>query len=1027
MRLSKLLASIKSGRATGFKGSSGGNDMGDDPDITSIHYRSQDVKPGGLFVAIPGLAADGHDYIDAALEKGALAVVTQKAVKKTTVSVTVGNTRKALAELSAEFYGHPSAQLFLIGVTGTNGKTTTAYLIENILASAGYNVGVIGTVNYRYAGNTFDSQVTTPESLDLQCLLAQMLQQGISHVVLEVSSHALDLCRVEDCWMDIGVFTNLTQDHLDYHKSMNAYWGCKKKLFTENLAAGPKKDGTLAVINGDDPRGQELLDTLPIPCISVGMTERRMVWPRKVKSDQSGIKTRITTPEGVLDISSLLVGKHNLENILCAAGVGTAMNISLANITSGLEQTTSVPGRLEPIQNENGYSIYVDYAHTPDALKNVLSALREVTRAKIICIFGCGGDRDREKRPQMGEIAAKLSDVSIITSDNPRSEKPLVIIKDILQGTRKICNREYSPADLLKPYENRGFVIEPDRKKAIGLGITAARPGDTVLIAGKGHETYQIIGDKVLSFDDRLEASRVVSEINVNHSITSPGDNPKSKLQNPKSEIDSAEPLDPELTAEGLVADQNPKSLSWTTADLLEATGAELVGGDIGNTFTGIGIDSRNISVSQLFVAIKGELHDGHSFADAVIQRGVRGLLVNRDQVARLRTGDWNKQGVTCLAVTDTTRALGDLAAFHRKRIPASVVAITGSNGKTTTREMTAAVISQRFNTLSSSKNFNNQIGVPLTLFKLDATHQWAVVELGMNAPGEIDRLADICRPEIGVITNIGPVHLEGVGSIEGVMRAKGELLAHIRPDGIAVMNADDHRVANLADKTDRTVLFFGKSDRSQIRAIDLKSGGLGTSFNLVLPQGHTRIDLRIPGAFMVLNALAAATVGYHIGLGAEDIKRGLETFQPVSGRMTILETGNGIHIIDDTYNANPASMKAALAALKELKKERRGVFVIGDMLELGDQAASLHHKIGILAARSGISRLYSTGAFADTVAAGARSENMNPRSIITGGKPEILEDLTRWLKPDDWVLVKGSRGMRMEEIVEGLMKWAGE
>jgi murE/murF fusion protein len=958
-------------------------------------------------VAIPGFAADGHDYIDAALEKGARAVVTQKAVNKPSISVAVGNTRKALAALSAEFYGHPSTHLFLIGVTGTNGKTTTAYLIENILASAGYKVGVIGTVNYRYAGKTFDSQVTTPESLDLQWLLAQMLRQGISHVVLEVSSHALDLYRVADCWMDIGVFTNLSQDHLDYHKSMNAYWVCKKKLFTENLSVGPKKDRTLAVINGDDPRGQELLDTLTIPCISVGIAAHRMIRPRNVQSDQSGIKTRITTPQGVLDISSQLVGKHNLENILCAAGVGTAMKLSLADITSGLEQTTSVPGRLEPIQNENGYSIYVDYAHTPDALKNVLSALRKVTRAKIICIFGCGGDRDREKRPQMGEIAATLSDVSIITSDNPRSEAPLVIIEEILEGTRKICSREYPPAGLLNTYENKGFVVEPDRKKAIRLGITAARPGDTVLIAGKGHETYQIIGDKIISFDDRLEAATVVSEINAKGSIESPNDNPKSKIQN----------LQP-VTA-------NP--LSWATADLLEATGAELISGDIENTFTGIGIDSRNISAGQLFVAIKGERHDGHSFADTVIQGGVRGLLVNKGQVAALVPGDLHKKGVTCLAVTDTTRALGDLAAFHRKRTRASVVAITGSNGKTTTREMTAAVLSRRFKTLSSSKNFNNEIGVPLTLFKLDSTHHWAVVELGMNAPGEIDRLAEICRPQIGVITNIGPVHLEGVGSIDGVMRAKGELLAHIRPEGIAVMNADDHRVVNLAKKTDRAVLFFGKSEKAQIRVLDVKAGGSGTSFSLLLPRAQTRIDLKIPGAFMVSNALAAAAVGYQIGLDAEDIKTGLETFQPARGRMTILETGNGIHIIDDTYNANPESMKAALATLKELKTDKRCVFVIGDMLELGDQAESLHHKIGVLAARSGITRLYSTGAFADTVAAGARSEHMNPRSIFTGGKPEILDDLRRWLKPDDWILIKGSRGMRMEEIVEGLRQWAGE
>ena len=1000
MKLYKLLASIDPGRVTGLKTDSGGNGISDETDITSIHYRSQNVKPGGLFVAIPGLTADGHDFIEAALQNGALAVVSQKTVKNQSINIEVGNTRQALAALSAKFYGHPSAHLFLIGVTGTNGKTTTAYLIENILANAGYKIGVIGTVNYRYAGKTFENPVTTPESLDLQRILAQMRQEGITHVVLEVSSHALDLYRVEKCWMDVGVFTNLTQDHLDYHKSMNAYWACKKKLFTENLSSGPKKDRTQAVINGDDPKGQELLNMLSIPCISTGFAPDKMIWPQNVQSDQSGIRTRISTPVGAFDIASLLVGQHNLENMLCAAATGIALKISLANIKSGLEQTTYIPGRLEPIQNNNGYSIYVDYAHTPDALENVLEALRAVTREKIICIFGCGGDRDREKRPQMGEIAAKLGDLSIITSDNPRSEEPLVIIEEILQGTRKVCRQEYTSTDLLNAYDDKGFVVEPDRKTAIRLGITAARPGDTVLIAGKGHETYQLIGPKVLDFDDRKEAEKVVSEINVQGSIESPNGNPKLETSN---------------------------SLSWTTADLLEATGADLVSGDIADTFSGIGIDSRSISGGELFIAIKGDLHDGHNFADAVIQSGVRGIVVNKDQIAALPSEDWRKKGIACLAVDDTTRALGDLAAFHRKRIKVLVVAITGSNGKTTTREMTAAVVSRRFNTLSSSHNFNNEIGVPLTLFSLNSSHQWAVVELGMNAPGEIDRLAEICRPEIGVITNIGPVHLEGVGSIDGVMRAKGELLTRIRPDGTAVLNADDHRVVDLAGKTDRTVLFFGKSEKAQIRALGAKASGLGTTFSLVLPQAQTGIDLKVPGAFMVSNALAAAAVGYHIGLLADDIKTGLENFQPIRGRMTILETAKSIHIIDDTYNANPESMKAALATLKELKKDKRGVFVVGDMLELGDHAESLHHKIGIVAVRSGITRLYSTGAFADTVAAGARSENMDPHNIFIGGKQEILGDLKSWLESDDWVLIKGSRGMRMEDIVEGLRKWAEE
>jgi UDP-N-acetylmuramoyl-tripeptide--D-alanyl-D-alanine ligase len=467
--------------------------------------------------------------------------------------------------------------------------------------------------------------------------------------------------------------------------------------------------------------------------------------------------------------------------------------------------------------------------------------------------------------------------------------------------------------------------------------------------------------------------------------------------------------------------------IPWTTADIITTTGGELISGDIGQTFTNVGIDSRTIRAGELFVAIEGEVHDGHNFIETVIAKSIAGLVVCKHKKNQLPYQAWQKKGIVCLAVEDTTRALGDLAAFHRNRTGVSVVAITGSNGKTTTREMTAAVVSRRFSTISSSKNFNNEIGVPLTLFELNRTQQWAVVELGMNAPGEIDRLAEICRPDIGVITNIGPVHLEGVGSIDGVMHAKGELITRIKPDGMAILNADDQRVRSLAPKTGLDVLFFGTSEQARIRAKDVKKSVLGTAFTLAMPEAQISIDLKVPGVFMVSNALAAAAVGYQLGINAEKIKTGLESFQPVWGRMNILKTPKGIHIIDDTYNANPVSMEAALETLKEAKKGSRGVFVIGDMLELGDQAESMHYRIGAVAVGSGIARLYATGAFADTVAAGARSENMAVENIFTGTKKEILEDLTHWLERGDWVLIKGSRGMKMEDIVQGLRQWAEE
>jgi UDP-N-acetylmuramoyl-tripeptide--D-alanyl-D-alanine ligase len=471
----------------------------------------------------------------------------------------------------------------------------------------------------------------------------------------------------------------------------------------------------------------------------------------------------------------------------------------------------------------------------------------------------------------------------------------------------------------------------------------------------------------------------------------------------------------------------NSHPIPWTAREILEATGGKLLCGELQQSFAGIFIDSRKVAADGVFIAIIGEIHDGHTFASDVVEQGGRGLVISRREAGKLPVAKWKQKGVTAVAVQDTTRALGDMAAFNRRRSRASVVAITGSNGKTTTRQLTAAVISQQYNTLATAGNFNNQIGLPLTLLGLEPDHQWAVVELGTNNPGEIARLAEICTPDIAVITNIGPAHLEGLGSIEGVAREKGSLLNGLRPDGKAVLNADDSRVRQLVRQTAHEVRLYGFAPDAAVRAEDVAEKENGICFTLRLAEERISIRLNSPGRFMVTNALAAAAVGNLLGVSAADIKAGLEAVEPVSGRMNIHHTPKGIHIIDDTYNANPESMKAALTTLKTMRAGARGIFVAGDMLELGRQAASLHSQVGALAAQSGVSRLYACGKQADSVAAGARNAGLPAADFITGSREEIIEDLIAWLQPGDWVLVKGSRGMAMEKVVKGLKDWAGE
>ena len=458
----------------------------------------------------------------------------------------------------------------------------------------------------------------------------------------------------------------------------------------------------------------------------------------------------------------------------------------------------------------------------------------------------------------------------------------------------------------------------------------------------------------------------------------------------------------------------------------MKATGGELLCGDKTQRFEKVYIDSRSIVPNDLFVAIVGEIHDGHAFISDVVEQGARGLIVNSEKARDLPISAWQTRNIACVAVRDTTRALGDLAAFHRARTDVAVVAITGSNGKTTTRQMMVAVVARKFNTLSTTGNYNNQIGVPLTLLRLAPEHRWAVVELGSNSPGEIARLAQICSPDIGVITNVAPAHLEGLGSLDGVMREKEQLLDHLKAKGKAVLNADDRRVSKIAARTKKDVLFFGLSEKAAVRASAVNEKASGISFSLDLPQESLTVDLKAAGHFMVVNALAAAAVGHLLGLPAAEIKAGLETFEPAWGRMNILQTASGIHVIDDTYNANPESMKAAITTLVSLRANNRSIFVAGDMLELGAQAESLHRQVGVRAATANINKLLVTGDYADAVADGAKKAGMKSENIFTGSQGKILNALKGSLKPGDWVLVKGSRGAHMETIVEGLKKWAG-
>ena len=465
-------------------------------EIRGVAYDSRKVAPGEIFVAIPGLKQDGRRYVEDALARGATAVVLEGAdllEGRSVARVLVGSARAALARLARAYFGHPSGSLTVIGITGTNGKTTTSYLVDGLLAAQGRRTGLIGTVQYRIGALSIPAGQTTPEALETQQLLRRMVDEGVTGVAMEVSSHALALSRVEGIDFDVAVFTNLTQDHLDFHVTMDAYRDAKRHLFVL-LAAGNKPTRT-AVVNADDASGLAMVADLPLHTLTYGVRGRADVRPTRWSSGAEGIRMNVRTPVGHLDIASPLVGEHNVENLLAATGVGIALGMEPALIARALGSVGSVPGRFERVEAGQPFLVVVDYAHTPDALERTLETARKLRGpgGRLAVVFGCGGDRDRGKRPLMGGIAARLADRVWVTSDNPRSEPPEAIIADIVAGI---------PGGIAL---DRHETI-PDRKAAIQRALTWAGAGDVVVIAGKGHETYQIIGSDVLPFDDRAQA-----------------------------------------------------------------------------------------------------------------------------------------------------------------------------------------------------------------------------------------------------------------------------------------------------------------------------------------------------------------------------------------------------------------------------------------------------------------------------------------------------------------------------------------
>jgi murE/murF fusion protein len=1074
MTLSQLLVAVEGARISGDAG----------VEIAEVRDDSRQVERGDLFVALPGNAADGRRFLADAVARGARAVLVEAegagaaetgapalaraAGPGVSAVVVVDDARLALARIAARRWS-TGQELILSAVTGTNGKTTTTYLFESMLGAAGILCGVIGTVAYRVGGGggrqgaegaagagpllVRDAPLTTPGALALHRLLVDMRATGATDVVLEASSHALDQRRLDGCRFRVAALTNLTQDHLDYHGTMERYLDAKALLFerlldpTAGVAVLPVDSAAGRTLRSRLRAGQPRLGVALSVASSVGAASSGAdVVVESASQSASGLRARLGTPLGPIELVSSLVGDFNLANIVVAVGMAIARGLSADDIVRGVHALDGVPGRVQRVDNSRGVLAVVDYAHTPDAVERAIAAVRPLvgTGGRLITVLGCGGDRDRGKRPRMGRAAMEGSDLVVVTSDNPRTEDPLAIIDAIVEGGTDQAGTALSAEQLAEGA--RGFLVEPDRRAAIGLAVAASRPGDVLLIAGKGHETYQIVGTTRLHFDDVEEARMAFAQ-----SSAAPSKRPSpdagagpttatTMTTPPRLESSAAAGTPPGQRA----AAERP--LSFALAAMAGRQAGPGQAGSGPGTFRGAATDSRSVQAGQLFFALPGARVDGFHYAAEAAARGAAAVVVDASR--------GRPPGVTVplIEVADPLIALGDLARAVRAELTGRVVAITGSNGKTTTKELCASALGTAGRVLRTAGSLNTEVGLPLTILSAAGDEAFWVLEMAMRGRHQIELLADIARPHVGVITNVGAAHLELLGSLEEVARAKGELFAKLGPEGIAVLPAGDPLIeaqaAHLPES--RKIRFDGGASAGAVDVdVDveiLEARADGTAGQVVRYRvGRETVVARLPfaGIHNARNGAAALAVALALGVSPAAAAAALSgTVLPP--HRSLPRPAAGRVVLDDCYNANPASMRAALEMVVAATTARpaapfpgdadapageapRPFAVLGDMLELGPDEVELHRALGREAGRA-LAGLGVVGALARHIAVGAEEVGMSPERIVVGDDPAtVAAAVAAWTRPGDVILVKASRGARLERAVDALLEQLGE
>lgn len=965
--------------------------------IEDLHTDSRQVRKGSLFLARIGAAVDGHAYLRASVERGAAAVlVTRQDAVPHDLGVPafcVDKQDPAYGLLAAEFFDHPTRALNVYGVTGTNGKSSTVWMIDHLLRSLARRPALISTLMYRVGDTTYPAPNTTPDAVVIQRLAREALRAGDTDLVMEISSHGIASGRIAGVQFRAGGWTNFGRDHLDFHGSEDAYFRAKALFFSLYLRQqstpadavmidGPQRETLMHALKSAPDYDAALTHlraleqpNIPSPaCTVVSLGENT---PQDVHITTRGASTVRGTPIHVREAHAEaegfvpVAGQFQVENAaLAMTMVQRVERTAWPTLLEAIQSFAGVPGRLERVADpeENEPAVFVDYAHTPDAVRAVLQTARDLTEGRLSVVVGCGGDRDRGKRPQMAAAALEIADHSVFTTDNPRTEDPDVILDDMCA--------ELTPS-------SRWTRVRA-RRDAIAQGIDDAAHG-VCIIAGKGHEDYQEIQKKRWFWSDAEEARAAIAQRRYGH--------------------------------------DRPRRLSgWSPERLAAITGGSWQNPPPRSVWNGLSTDTRTIARGDIFVALKGPRFDAHDHLGDALERGAAAAIVERHVP---------ESTLPQLIVSSPYNALANIARALVQEARASetglhVIAITGSNGKTTTRTFAAALSALRHGAspLATHGNFNNQIGLPLSVAPLSRTHRHAILEMGANQPGDIRDLVQMAPPDVAVLTSIAPSHLEGFGSSDGIRTAKAEMIRDASPAAVVMPYRESLGIWGDAARARGAHIFtFGSEEEASVRCV--RNHPLGPV--RIVGQKVWRdldIDVRVPvpGRHNAGNFAAA--------LLATSLKDGVLMAPPTPAQLDafadrcVAEPGRleyavvaGRHVIYDAYNANPGSVRAALDVLDAFSAPR--IAVLGELLELGDQEEIYHRDV----LRDAAERCEIV------ITIGRRWPVLDaPHVHRCLERTEAVARVVHFAQENATVLWKGSRGVRLElarEEVESI--WTQE